>query len=150
METLDRRSQVGSMAVTRRGKWLITLAVIVALLLGARVALPYAVKDYVNRQLAGLKSYSGHVDEIDIHLWRGAYSIDGIEITKKGAPRPVPFFKADRVNFSVEWPSLWRGSLVSEASFESPQLNLVQGKTEQDSQLGKEENWNQQLENLFP
>ena len=31
-----------------------------------------------------------------------------------------------------------------------PELNLVQGKSAADSQLGKEENWNARLEELFP
>jgi hypothetical protein len=50
----------------------------------------------------------------------------------------------------VEWRSLMRGSIVSEASFERPEINLVQGKSAATSQLGKEENWNTQLERLFP
>jgi uncharacterized protein YhdP len=138
------------MAVSRRNKWFIGLAVFIALLVGARLALPAVVERVVNRQLNALNAYRGHVGDIDIHLWRGAYSINDIEIVKKGASRPVPFFKAARVNFSVEWPSLWKGRLVSQASFESPELNLVQGNSEQESQLGKEEKWNQRLEELFP
>ena len=72
---------------------------------------------------------TGMSSDIDIHLWRGAYSIDDIEIVKIGASRPVPFFRSDRVDLSVEWRSLFRGSIVSEASFLGPELNLVQGKT---------------------
>jgi hypothetical protein len=120
------------------------------MLIAARLALPYVVKDEVNRKLAALAAYDGHVDDIDIHLWRGAYSIDGLEIVKTGAKRPVPFFKAARINLSVEWRSLWKGSIVSEAEFLAPELNLVQGRTKQDSQLGGEENWNRRLEELFP
>ena len=112
--------------------------------------MPYLVEDYANKKLAALDSYDGHVGDIDIHLWRGAYSIDGIEIVKTGASRPVPFFRSDRVDLSVEWRSLLRGSIVSEASFLGPELNLVQGRTAADSQLGKEENWNARLEEMFP
>jgi hypothetical protein len=62
----------------------------------------------------------------------------------------VPFFKARRIDFSVEWRSLFRGSIVSEATFDSPEVNLVQGKSKADTQFGKEENWNARLEELFP
>jgi hypothetical protein len=137
-------------AMTRSRKILVSLLVVVAILLAARLALPTVVKDYVNRKLAALEAYDGHVGDIDIHLWRGAYSIDGIEIVKTGAARPVPFFKARRVDFSVEWSSLAHGSIVSEAQFQGPELNLVQGKSEADTQLGDEENWNRRLEELFP
>jgi hypothetical protein len=136
--------------VTRKAKLGIGLLVVVALLVAARLALPYVVKDYVNKQLVALEAYDGHVDDIDIHLYRGAYSIDGIEIVKTGAKRPVPFFKAGKIDLSVEWRSLWKGSIVSEASFYAPEINLVQGKSEEDSQLGEEENWNRRLEELFP
>ena len=119
--------------MTRRRKIVISLFVVVAVLVAARLALPYVVKDYVNRKLASLEAYDGHVDDIDIHLWRGAYSIDGLEIVKTGASRPVTFFKADRIDLSVEWRSLARGKVVSEAVFLAPEINLVQGKSERDS-----------------
>jgi uncharacterized protein YhdP len=136
--------------MTRKRKAVIGLLAIALLLVAARVAMPYLVEDYANERLAALDSYDGHVGDIDIHLWRGAYSIDDIEIVKTGASRPVPFFRSDRVDLSIEWRSLFRGSLVSEASFLGPELNLVQGKTAADSQLGEGEDWHARLEELFP
>jgi hypothetical protein len=137
-------------AMTRRNKILISLAALLLVLVAVRLALPYAVKDYTNRKLAALEAYDGSVGDIDIHLWRGAYSIDDIVIRKTGAARPVPFFKARRVDLSVEWRSLLRGSVVAEAFFDSPELNLVQAENEKESQLGSEENWNARLAELFP
>jgi len=136
--------------MTRKRKTVIVLLAVALVLVAARLAMPYVVEDYVNDRLASLDSYDGHVGDIDIHLWRGAYSIDDIEIVKTGASRPVPFFRADRINLSVEWRSLFRGSIVSEASFLGPEVNLVQGRTEKDSQLGKEEDWHARLEEMFP
>ena len=37
----------------------------------------------VNNELAHLEEYYGHVDDIDIHLYRGAYEIKDIYIVKK-------------------------------------------------------------------
>jgi hypothetical protein len=136
--------------MTRKNKIFIALLALVLLLVAARLALPHVVKDYVNGKLQSLDSYRGQVADIDIHLWRGAYSITGIEIQKIGAARPVPFFRADRLDLSVEWRSLFRGALVSEAAFLSPELNLVHARSQQGSQLGAEENWNARLEELFP
>ena len=136
--------------MTRKRKLVIALAAVLLLFIGGRIALPYVVEDQVNRHLVALDSYDGHVDDIDIHLWRGAYSIDGLEIVKTGAKRPVPFFSSKRVDFSIEWRSLLRGSIVSEAAFDGPEVNLVQGKSEADSQLGQDENWNARLEEMFP
>jgi uncharacterized protein involved in outer membrane biogenesis len=137
-------------AMTRKRKLVIVIASVALLLVAGRIALPYMVEDYVNEQLVALEAYDGRVGDIDMHLWRGAYSIDDIVIVKTGAKRPVPFFSARRIDFSVEWRSLLKGSIVSEAVFEGPEVNLVQGKSEADSQLGKEENWNARLEEMFP
>jgi len=136
--------------LTRGRKLLIALGALVLLLLAVRIAMPFAVERYVNGKLQGLDSYRGQIGDVDIHLWRGAYSIDAIEINKIGAQRPVAFFKTARLNLSIEWRSLFRGSIVSEAEFLTPELNLVQAKSKQDSQLGGEENWNARLEELFP
>jgi hypothetical protein len=136
--------------MTRARKWSIAVVIVVAVLIAARIAMPFFVEDYVNGRLSRLEAYQGHIGDVDIHLWRGAYSIDAIEIVKKDAARSVPFFKTPRLNLSVEWRSLFRGSLVAEAVFQSPEINLVQAKTEAGSQLGDEQNWNQTLESLFP
>src|SRR5687767_9028432 len=97
----------------RRNKIFLTVAIIAVVLIAVRAALPGVVKDYVNRTLAGLEAYDGSVQDIDLALWRGAYRIDGVRIVKRGAEQEVPFFDADRVDLSVQWSSLLRGSLVS-------------------------------------
>jgi Domain of Unknown Function (DUF748) len=134
----------------RRNKTLLALAIVAVVLIAVRAALPSVVKDYVNRTLHGLEAYDGNVEDIDLALWRGAYRIDGIRVVKRGAEQETPFFDSERVDLSVEWRSLLSGSLVSEVVFVSPVLNLVQEKSEKQSQLGKEEDWQAQLDELFP
>jgi hypothetical protein len=134
----------------RRYRWSIALGIVVALLIGMRVALPWIVKSYVNDQLQALESYDGSVADIHIALWRGAYRIDGIRIVKTGAKQPTPFFSGDYIECSVEWRSLFKGSLVAEGVIGRPVLNLVQAPSEQQSQLGKEVNWADEFEELFP
>jgi hypothetical protein len=50
----------------------------------------------------------------------------------------------------VEWRSLLKGSVVAEAEFISPQINLVQASNKEQSQLGAGEDWHARLEDLFP
>ena len=137
-------------ALRRRTALLWSILLIAAALCALRAALPFIVKDYVNGRLHSLDAYVGNVSDVDIGLWRGAYRIDGIEIEKRGARQPTPFFDSRRVDFSVEWRSLLHGSLVAEAHFYQPKLNLVEGPTDKQSQLGSEENWHERLEELFP
>lgn len=134
----------------RRDKWLIAIAVLVVVAIAIRAALPTLIRDRVNAQLQALEQYDGHIDDVDLSLIRGAYRIDHIEIVKTGSGQPAPFFSSDRVDFSVEWRSLMRGSLVAEGQFFSPNLNFVQGETRQQSQTGAGVDWADRIGELFP
>jgi len=135
----------------RRRRQFVWLIVILALaLIAVRAALPSVVKDYINDKLQAMKSYEGHVGDVHLALWRGAYSIRDVRIVKKGSQHPTPFFSGKRVDLSVEWRSLLHGSLVAEGEFRQPNLNLIQAKDEEQSQTGKEENWPDRLEEMFP
>lgn len=134
----------------RRDKWLIAVIVAIVVLVAIRAALPTVIRDYANDQLQALEQYDGHIDDVDLALWRGAYRIDGIRIVKTGGKQPLPFFSADRIDLSVEWRSLLRGSLVAEGAFHSPNLNFVQGKTKEQSQTGEGVDWADRFGELFP
>jgi hypothetical protein len=136
--------------VLRRYRYPLMLLALIALLVGVRAVLPFIVKDVVNRNLQALEAYDGAVADIDLALWRGAYRIDGIEIVKEGGKQPTPFFSADFLEFSLEWASLFKGSLVAEGVFGSPDLNLIKSDSERETQLGTEVNWAERLEELFP
>jgi hypothetical protein len=128
---------------------LIIIISLVVILVAARIALPYIVLDYVNKTLDGIEGYQGHVEDVDISLLRGAYQIKGVTIEKSGGKAPVPFFSADLIDLSVEWRSLFKGSVVGEIEVLRPELNFVVGPEEQE-QTEPGENWQDQLEELFP
>ena len=134
----------------RRNKYLLILGIVVVLLVGVRLALEPILLDYANDKLDALPAYGGHIDDLDLALLRGGYDIKGIEIVKTGSGQPVPFITADRIEATVEWHSLLRGSLVAEGDLYRPQVNLVKADSEQKSQLGKEVNWVDQFKELFP
>jgi hypothetical protein len=133
-----------------RNKWLLILAIVVVVLVAARLALEPILLDYANRKIDALNAYDGHIGDLDLALLRGGYDIQDIEIVKTGSGQPVPFFKADRIEATIEWRSLLHGQLVAEADLFRPQANLVQAESEQQSQLGKEVNWVDQFKQLFP
>jgi len=134
----------------RRYKILWVLMIVALILIAIRAALPSLVRDEVNKRLHGLKAYDGHVADVDLALWRGAYRVHDIRIVKRGATHSTPFFSGDRVDFSVEWRSLLHGSVVAEGVFHQPNLNLITSEDETESQTGKEENWADRLEEFFP
>ncbi|MFL5752010.1 MAG: DUF748 domain-containing protein [Bacteroidia bacterium] len=108
------------------------LGSVLALLILLRLFLPYIVLNYVNKKLANLKEYYGHVADIDIALIRGAYVIHDIKIvkTEKSGQNTdtIPFFKSPTIDLSVEWAAIFKGSVVGEIYVEDPVLNFVKGK----------------------
>jgi uncharacterized protein YhdP len=131
-------------------KILITIGIIFILLVALRIALPFIVKEYVNNQLSSIPEYRGSIQDVDIHLWRGAYEIEGVELLKTTGKVPVPFFSADRIDLSVEWGALFDGSIVGEILFQNPKINFVSAPSEEQSQEGIDESWQETVKDLFP
>lgn len=131
-----------------RKKWI--LLIVLALLVAFRAALPYIVKSYVNKTLAGIPGHRGHVEDIDMSLWRGAYVIQDLIIEKVAGNIPVPFISAKTIDLSVEWSALLHRSLVGEIEFINPKISFVQGPTEKESQNGKDANFIETVKKLFP
>jgi len=128
---------------------LILLILIVTVIAG-RLALPYAVKRYVNFQLNRIPEYRGHVSRIHIQLIRGAYKIVGLKIEKSTGTVPVPFIDIPVMDLSIQWKELFHGSLVGEVEVTRPQVNFVNAPSEEESQTGMEKGWKETLESLFP
>ena len=123
---------------------------VVVVLIGVRLALPFALKSYVNHQLNKSWDYSGKIGDVTVHLWRGAYQIHDINIFKRSGGIPVPLFAARKMDLSLQWSELFRGSLVSRIAMQEPKLNFVSGPSAEQTQTGKENNWNETLESLVP
>src|SRR5579863_2761389 len=88
-----------------------TFWTIILLLVAARLAMPYAIKTYVNGQLGRLSDYSGRLEGIRVHLWRGAYEIRELNVAKKKGGAPVPFFSSASIDLSLQWRELFHGSV---------------------------------------
>lgn len=129
---------------------LITVTVVVALLIAARVALPYVVKKQVNDRLADVPGYSGVVEDIGISLMRGAYAINGIRIFKVEGEAREPFFAARKIDFSVAWRELFRGKVVSDIQVDGAELTVVQAASVAGSQKDVDRRWQDLIKDLFP
>lgn len=118
-----------SMARSARQRFLrpsfIALGVVVLLLIGLRIALPTIVTNYLNGILATLPGHEGYIEDVDLQLWRGAYSIHGIRIDQIDDNKREPLFLARDMYFSVSWRALFRGHLVAEAEVIQPKVNIV-------------------------
>jgi len=108
------------------------------------------VKRYVNKTLSQIKGYRGHVDDVHMHLWRGAYSVKNLTLMKTDGLVPVPFFASPHIDFSVEWMALFDGALVAKIKCENPVMNFVAGPTSETTQVGVDKPWLYVIKELFP
>ncbi len=72
------------------------------LVISARIGAPYAVQYYINQQINQTKGMMGQVGDVDLHLYRGAYSVDDIEIyaVDEQSP-PKPLLSVRTLDFSL-------------------------------------------------
>lgn len=129
---------------------LIVIISIVVLLVAIRIALPHIIKYEVNKKLNELPDYKGHIDDVDLHIYRGAYAINGVEILKRNGKVAEPFFSAGTMEFSIEWKQLFHGHLVAEIWIFHPMVNFVEGPTKEQSQTTADSRWQDKVKALFP
>ena len=136
----------------RRGWRLLAIILLIILIAGAvgRAMLPWAVRDYVNRTLDRNPLYAGKIGKVEIHLWRGAYSITDVNISKTSGAVPVPFFAGKRVDFAIQWNALFHHKMVGRVLMEDPELNFVDAPNEAEDQTGAGGPWLQLIRDLFP
>jgi hypothetical protein len=135
-----------------RYRWpLVAIVTLVVLLIIVQIALPYLVRNYLNDKLRDMGAYSGHVDDVDIALWRGAYAINGLRVTKVDGKVPVPLLDIPRTDIAVSWHSLWYDhAVVARMEFFQPVLNFVDAGNKQASQTGAGTDWRAEVKKLLP
>lgn len=129
------------------------LKIVIAILIvlaGFRLALPYVILQYVEYQINRIPEYRVEIKDLDIHLYRGSYTIKNIKLLRVNKSIPVPFFSADAINLSVEWRALLHGSVVGQIQFKHPALNFVVDPRGENQQLTIDEEWRKAVSALFP
>src|SRR4051812_42299493 len=112
-------------------KYIVLISILVVLII-LRLFLPVIVLKYVNKTLAGMNGYYGHVSDIDISLYRGAYQINDIYLNKVDSlsQKQTPFFSARTIDLSLEWRALFQGAIAGQATIYSPKLIFTKDKAE--------------------
>ena len=129
-------------------------AAIILLLIILRIALPFIVKDYVNKVLDDMPDYTGHVEDIELHIYRGAYVIKGLVLQVEESEQKKPLLEIPETDLSVEWDAIWNGALVGEVIMNNPQLSFVatqqQPSPSEETPTEEKEHWSETLKNLMP
>jgi len=138
------------MAFRKRNIVYILLAIIL-LLIGIRLILPYGIKWYLNTQvLNDMETYRGRIADVDLELWRGAYTIDSLIFEKIDTDIEEPFIQVRKMDLSIQWDAIWAGEIVGEVICYNPALHFSFGEEEEDTQTGVEEDWTKVVKDLIP
>lgn len=136
----------------RRKKAITIILVALAFIVAVRLALPYVVLSYANKTLAEMDGYNGHIEDIDLAIIRGAYKLDSIYINKVDSvtQKETPFLAASLVDLSIEWRSLFKGSLVGEIIVEDPVVRFEKEKVEPKDVQKDSSDFRQVLDDFMP
>ena len=96
--------------------------------MGVRAYLPTLLQQKVNTALASLEGpFCGHVGDFDLHLIRGAYAVQNVEIFSRageGKKCNQKIFSADQIDMSISWSQLFRGRARLDVELSRPSLAL--------------------------
>ena len=128
----------------------VVIGVLVVVGVAARLAAPTLVERYVNRQLADMGEYRGTISGVDLHLLAGGYVLRDLTIVEVDSTNETPFVTMPAMDVTLQWRALFRGQAVGDVVMHEPVLNLVQGPSDEEQQLGAGVNWPQKIRDLSP
>jgi hypothetical protein len=126
--TMNKKNK-NTLRLSRKTK--IILAVVLFLII-IRLLLPAIMLHYANKSLAVIPGYYGHIEDIDIALYRGAYKVNNFYLDKLDTIEHgrTPFISSRLIDISIEWKALFHGSVVGKLMFDKPDLYFVKDKSE--------------------
>jgi len=129
---------------------LVCLIALAIVLVGVRIALPSLLRSQINAYLSRVPGYSGHVTEVHVALWRGAYALREVRILKERAAIAHPFFSAKNIDVSLAWRELIHRKIVSDIIIEDARVNFVKTASAQSNQLEVDRSWQEVAKHIFP
>lgn len=126
---------------------------VLVVLVAIRVLLPFIGLVTINHLLKNkLGNYTGHIEDFDLSLWRGAYQVQGFEIKKNNSNLP-PLISAKEIDLSIVWASLFKKEISGDIILLEPNINLTDSTKKEEQQTGTEESkeaWQSVFETIIP
>lgn len=141
---------ISAVKLTHLHKFTWLLAAVVLVMVVLRLLLPSWLHHYLDKRIEHMGLYHGSMDDIDLHIWRGSYTIVNLRIDKIGGPSKEPFLIAPRTEIAVSYRALVHGQLRGKADFYDATVNFIDGKSDSERQTGKGVNWSNELNILIP
>lgn len=136
--------------MAKRRVFALALLLVILALVVLRLLLPDMALAAINQRLASMGDYGGKVDDVDLAIWRGAYSLHGLRIVKTAGTVDVPLLDAPQVDIALAWRDLLRGAIVADVDFRRPVVHFVDGGGPASSQSGAGVDWRDRLDAIVP
>lgn len=108
----------------------IALLSVIVLVIAARLAAPYVIKEVLNRKLANLPDYRGSIDDVDLAVFTSKFSVDGLRLDKKRGDPKLPFLRVERMVVDYRLDELLRGRIVADVDVTEPVMNVMPEATQ--------------------
>jgi hypothetical protein len=103
---------------------MVVLATVVVLFLFIRFALSPIITAVVNRKLSEIPGYTGHVESVNLALWRGTVDIDDFILETRKSPGDGPVADVRHMMVSFAWRPLLRGKFGGHAVIEDAEFTV--------------------------
>ncbi|WP_107037703.1 DUF748 domain-containing protein [Brumimicrobium mesophilum] len=114
----------------------IILYAFLVVIIGFRIWLPYFLRDKIVAAVNEVDGYECTLEDIDLHLFRGAMIFKEFEIKITENSVTKPFVYCKNTDISVEWKAIFQGSIVSEVVLDELKLYFADGNSEEQEQTG--------------
>lgn len=131
-------------------RWPYWLALLILFGIAARIAMPLVMKSWLNQRLATLGNYRGHVEDVHVALWRGAYELRNVHIQQLNSAVDEPLFASPAMEVQILWTALVKGTIVARIRALEPTISFAAGHAGKAAQTGKGVNWADLLDRLTP
>jgi len=142
----------------RRILWWV-LGSIVVLLVILRLAAPWLLTSYLNKELAGLADFQGHVESTSLSLYRGAFQIRHITMVSRPPISPALNVTCEDIDITLIWRRLFHGQLVGTVTLYRPVATVTTAAASAPPPPAvapvpaipaDNETWQQELQGLLP
>ncbi len=117
-------------------KYKIAISIILVLVV-FRLLLPVMLKHSINWYLANkVESYVGHIEDFNLAILKGEYSIQGLELYEKPMKKDIaPMLSIKDLTASLAWRAVLRKSLLMDLEANELRLQFIDNKDENKRQL---------------
>ena len=105
----------------KKKRFIIPLAFLI-LIFAFRLYLPFFLKNHLNKTLNNISGYYGEVVDVDVFIFRGAYTIKGLRLNKNTTKSQKPLLSIPKTDISIEWKTLFKTKLVSDVVLTNPEV----------------------------